>query len=343
MSKRVLCMARAYVRGGLAAISLLIVGLVSDAIPPAKAQGVTHVDGAKTGPICVVVPHFKDEYWLSVGFGLVEEAKVTGAEILLYESGGYHALQRQISLLSDCVDRGARAILLGAVSADAPQLLNTVEMTAREVPVVALVNALNSNHLSGAVGVDWGDMGRVIGQFMNRIYPEGQNAVPAALITGPDLSGWSPLLEAGLWTGAGQTAARFDFIGRSDTGLREQLAQVEQAMISVDQLAVLVGSAPAIEGAMGLLANADAEKTPVLISTYVSHSVRRGLQSGAVRAVAFDDPIEQGRLGIRLALAAERGTFTNEIVGPEIQLITAQSDAAWQIELAPAMLELRIE
>lgn len=336
LSKRVLAMPRAYAARAHAAITHVLAAVVlAVAVTPAPAA-------SDPRPICVVVPHFKDEYWLSVGFGLVEEARETETAILLYESGGYHALARQIELLDICVERQARAILLGAVSADDPTLLAAVERTSHSVPVVALVNELRSDHLSGAVGVDWGDMGRVIGRFLHQEHPAGSPPVAAALVTGPAQSGWSPLLEAGLWEGTDDAAVTFDFVGRSDTGLREQLTQVEQALIHVDGLSMIVGSAPAIEGAMGLAANADGA-FPQLVSTYISHSVRRGLQNGTVKAVAFDDPVEQGRLGIRLALQAQVGTHSRDLVGPDIVLVNSDNATAWQIELAPADLMLRIE
>lgn len=292
--------------------------------------------------ICVVVPHFKDEYWLSVGYGLILEAEATGADLLMFESGGYHALRRQIELLDTCIARHADTILLGAVSADDPSLLSAVENTALKVPVVALVNELRSPHLSGAVGVDWTDMGLVIGRYLARAYPETSAMVSAAIVTGPAKSGWSPLLEKGLLSGMKGSSAVIEFIGRSDTGLREQLAQVEAALDQFPELDIIIGSGPAIEGAMGLAANAK-PPFPVLVSTYISHSVRRGVQSGVVAAVAFDDPVEQGKMGVRVALSAKTGLFSTTLIGPEIRLIKAQEAEAETLMLAPAALELEIE
>ncbi|MCV0429165.1 MAG: hypothetical protein K5905_27250, partial [Roseibium sp.] len=71
--------------------------------------------------------------------------------------------------------------------------------------------------------------------------------------------------------------------------------------------------------------------------------VRRGLQSGVVDAVSFDDPVEQGRLAIRVAVSAQHGVYTDELVGPAIELLTASSLSSRTILLAPASLELNIE
>ncbi len=341
VSKRVLCMAGPYAATVRAAIAgtlglMLWIGGMS----VGEASEFTKGDGEFR--LCVVVPHFKDEYWLSVGYGLIQEAKAKDAEVLMFESGGYHALERQIALLDVCVARDANAVLLGAVSADDSSLLAAVERIADNVPVIALVNELRSPHLSGVVGVDWRDMGQVIGAYLAVLYPSGGEAVSAALVTGPAVSGWSPLLETGLKAELQNSSVSIDFIGRSDTGLREQLTQVEAAMKSLPDLDIIIGSAPAIEGAMGLAANSKG-KFPKLVSTYISHSVRRGVRSGKVAAVAFDDPVEQGRLGVRVALSARQDTLSTLLVGPKIELIEAHGEREPEIELAPAAQALQIE
>ncbi len=45
--------------------------------------------------ICAIYPHLKDTYWLSVNYGMVEEARRLGVNFTLYESGGYPNLARQ--------------------------------------------------------------------------------------------------------------------------------------------------------------------------------------------------------------------------------------------------------
>ena len=45
--------------------------------------------------LCVLYPHLKDAYWLSVNFGMVEEAARLGVGFNLFEAGGYPNLERQ--------------------------------------------------------------------------------------------------------------------------------------------------------------------------------------------------------------------------------------------------------
>ena len=76
--------------------------------------------------LCVLVPHFKDEYWLSVANGIETRAALRGLHVRFFEAGGYRALQGQIAQLDSCQALQPGAILIGAVSSDDPALLAAV-------------------------------------------------------------------------------------------------------------------------------------------------------------------------------------------------------------------------
>ena len=337
-SNRVRCMTKAYAAGWLSAIATLAIGLAVFAPNPGLAQS----RASDVVTVCVVVPHFKDEYWLSVGFGLMEQAEASSVSLRVFESGGYHALARQIELLDTCVATGAQAILLGAVSADNPLLLAAVQRAAQTVPVLALVNELHSEHLAASIGVDWRKMGANVGHYLAGIHPLGSPPMRAALITGPTDSGWSPLLESGLTEALAGSSVKIVVTRHADTGLREQLREVEGVLASDPRIDYLIGSAPATEGAMGLAVRAQG-RFPKLIATYISHSVRRGLQNGRVLAVPFDDPVQQGRLGIQAALKALSEPARQFVTGPTIRLIQSGTPQALDIDLSPASFFLDIE
>jgi protein TorT len=73
------------------------------------------------------------------------------------------------------------------------------------------------------------------------------------VVTGPNESGWGPILDAGLAEGLFGSDVEIVATYRADTGLREQLREVERALAEHPDIDVVVGSAPAIEGAMALL------------------------------------------------------------------------------------------
>lgn len=292
---------------------------------------------ARTAPrICVIVPHFKDEYWLSVGYGLEQAAQAEGAELMIHVSGGYHSLDRQIALLDACVAAGSDAILIGAVSADDPTLIAAVEATEARLPVLALVNELDAQGLAAWIGVDWHRMGASVGHYLADLAAT-DGPLGAVLITGPAESGWGPILDEGLAAGLAGSHVEIVATYRADTGLREQLREVERALVEHPGVDVIVGSAPAIEGAMALLRRQTGDgPKPRLVATYISHSVLRGLKNGQVAMVPFDDPIAQGRTGLRLAVRASAGSRFPGLSGPGIRAVIGGTDEVDAIRLSPS-------
>lgn len=332
LSKPVCRMIASYARqtaGAISAIAMVLCALTTAIAEKSKP--------APAARICVIVPHFKDEYWLSVGFGLGQAAESAGAELLTYESGGYHSLARQIALMDTCRSAGADAILIGAVSASDPRLTGIVAETAKTIPVLALVNALNAPGLSGWIGVDWQGMGRAVGSFLALRHPNGTMRKHAVLVTGPLESGWAPILDRGLAQGLTGSAVEIVRTYRADTGFREQLREVELAIADFPDIDYLIGSAPAIEGAMALFRRMPEHAArPKLVATYISHSVLRGLKRGQVEMVPFDDPIAQGRLGVELALRAIDGEKFSGLSGPEIVTVGSDNQSVNAIKLSPS-------
>ncbi len=272
--------------------------------------------------ICVLVPHFKDEYWVSVGYGLDRAAQAQGVVLSLHEAGGYRATDQQVAQIDECLAKGAEVILIGAVQADDPALLAALARAAKQVPVVGLVNALDFPGLSGQIGVDWAEMGRVVGLALADRFSGPGQPVPALLISGPEGFRWAVLVEAGLRQGL--AGSRVQIVGRygSDTGLHEQFETLVTAIEAHPEAQVVIGSAPAIEAAMGYLAAHPDDPRPLLAATYLTHSVKRGIASGQVALAPFDDPIGQGEMAIALVTAIARGQPAARFVGPPIRLIT---------------------
>lgn len=283
---------------------------------------------------CVLVPHFKDEYWLSVGFGLEQEAVRQGVELLLFEAGGYGARETQIVQLDTCVARGADAILIGAVTSDHPDLTTAVTRIAQTVPVFGLVNELHAQALSGRTGVDWQDMGHAVGAHLSQLHPAGSSAKTAVFLTGPTEAGWTGPLEKGLRAGLADSTVTITQVFRADTGIRPQLVLAERALERHPDIDFIIGSAPSIEAAIGLLAARRDGRKPQLVATYVSHTIMRGLMNGGVLAASFDNPILQGQMAIRQAVSAQLAP--DQRLTPNITLLTHQDRNLGEIQISPA-------
>lgn len=283
--------------------------------------------------LCVLVPHFKDEYWLSVAHGLEQRSAEQGLSVRFFEAGGYDALANQIEQIGTCTDLEPGAILIGAVSSDAPELLAAVQEAAETQPVIGLVNELHSDALAARVGVDWFDMGLVLGRHLAARFPADGAVHEAVLLSGPPASGWVAPLERGLHRGIEGSSVAIVATYGADTGTSQQLRLVEMAWAAHPGIELMIGSAPAIEAAMGLFAGRP--DRPALAATYVSHSVARGLVGRQILAAPFDNPIQQGRAAVDAAVATMEGNPPPGRVGTQI-VIYATGISPDRIELSPA-------
>src|SRR5690242_848760 len=132
---------------------------------PAMYQPIDPTQVSKKWNICVSFPHLKDPYWLGADYGIVEEVKRDGAQMQLYEAGGYTELDKQLSQLDDCVAQGAQAIILGAISADGVNA-KVEEIVGKGIPVIDFVNGINTPKVSAHALVSFYDMGHNIGDYM---------------------------------------------------------------------------------------------------------------------------------------------------------------------------------
>src|SRR5450755_4318502 len=119
--------------------------------------------------ICASIPHLKDDYWLAVNFGLVNEAKRMGVALNLYEAGGYENLATQQSQIAECVAQNkADALIIGAISAEG---LNSViaDYSTKGMPVIDLINGINSDKITARVAADFYDMGFSAGKYLTAL------------------------------------------------------------------------------------------------------------------------------------------------------------------------------
>ncbi len=270
--------------------------------------------------LCAIVPHVKDEYWLSVGYGMVEEARRLGVALRISETGGYRSADQQAARIDGCRAEAADAIILGSVSYDAPQIAAAIDRAVPQTPVIAAINDVGFRNIAAKVGVSWRDMGLSIGAFLARRHPAGSGRVRAVVATGPKVAGWVGFLSSGLHEALARSDVEIVEESGADTDAREQLLLVEDLLARHPDVDYLIGSAPAIEAAIALERIRARRGRPRLIASYYTQAIRRGLLRGRIEAAPFDDPRLQGRLAVEQAVRAIEGALERRQIGPRIHL-----------------------
>lgn len=282
---------------------------------------------ASTKPLklCALYPHLKDSYWLSVNYGMVDEAARLSIALKVFEAGGYPNKQKQQAQLEKCHEWNADAIILGTVSPDL--YLNKIHQLVGNTPVFASVNALTldpkSHQLKGQVGVDWYWMGYYAGQYLKDKHPKSSGQANVALLLGPKASGGTDPVLQGFINAVQDSDIHIikSYWADNDKELQRNLVQ---QIIERDDIDYIVGSAVAIEAAISELRIANKSGEIGLIATYLSHGVYRGLLRNRVEFAPTDKMVQQGRMSVQQAVNYLRGLPYQSEQTPVIEPLTPE-------------------
>lgn len=291
---------------------------------------------SKPWQICASYPHLKDAYWLSVNYGMVQEAERLKVRLDVVEAGGYPNLERQRQQILDCVAAGAEVLILGAVSYEA--LSDTVEEIAQSVPVVAAVNDIDPRGITAKAGVSWTEMGRAIGAYFADLHPKGSAPVKLAWFPGPQGAGWVVFVESGFKAALAESSAEIVVTKWGDTGTEIQHLLIEEALEEQQDIDYIVGSAVTAEAAISVLRARGLTDRIGVLADYFTHGVYRGIKRGKVIAAPTDSPVLQGRLAIDQAVRLLEGNLEVVHAGPQILIVDQDNIATFDRaqSLAPA-------
>jgi protein TorT len=286
--------------------------------------------------ICAAYPHLKDSYWLSVNYGMVDEARRLGVALNVVEAGGYPNLERQRAQVRDCVAAGADVLVVGTVSFSG--LSDLVTEVAKDIPVVAAVNDIADDGISAKSGVSWVELGRRTGELLAGLHPKGTDPVSVAWFPGPQGAGWTAFVEEGFSRAVAGSAVDVVVTKWGDTGTEIQLNLIEEALDEHPDIDYIVGSAVTAEAAVSILRAKGLSDRVRVVADYFTHGVFRGVKRGKIVAAPTDFPVLQGRLAIDQAVRALEGTLDVVHAGPAIVMVTPDNidEVGTEGSLAPA-------
>lgn len=312
--------------------------------PPFAADGKTKMmdyvplpKASKKWNICVSFPHMKDAYWLGVDYGVVEESKRLGVAMQLVEAGGYTNLAKQISQIEDCVARGANAVVIGAISADGMGGV-VKSIAAKKIPVIDVINGINSPDVSAKSLVTYYTMGFSAGEYLAKKHPAGGPAVKVGWFPGPAGAGWVEAAHKGFMEAVKGSALTILDPKYGDTGKEAQSKLVEDVLQANPDIAYIAGTAVTAEASVGILRSRNLEKKVQLIAFYLTPGVFEGIQKGRIMAAPADSMVIQGRVAIDQAVRLLEGKDVMKHVGPKIFVVDEANikSIAREAVLAPA-------
>ena len=254
--------------------------------------------------ICASIPHLKDDYWLGVNFGLVNEAKRLGVALNLYEAGGYENLATQQSQIAECVTQHkADALIIGAISAEG---LNReiADYTAKGLPVIDLINGINSDKIAARVAADFYDMGLAAGKYITALQADPSKAAKVAWFPGPAGAGWVAAGDKGFRAALSGSALAILDGGFGDTGLAAQTRLIEAVLDSHPDIDFIAGTAVSAEAAVQVLQKRNLEQRIKVVAYYFGPGIYRGIKRGSILAAPSDSQAVLARISIDQAVRA---------------------------------------
>lgn len=294
----------------------------------------------KTEPYVLGVsfPHLKDSYWVSVNYGIMEEASRLGIGIKLVEAGGYDNLDTQNSQILSLLDQGVDGIILGAVSYTGNDKV-IAESEARGVPVVEVVNDVYAPEVSAKAMVSFYEMGYLSGEFLVE-YAErkGLSNIRVAFFPGPQISGWAPESLVGFRAAMEYFPGMVDLscVKWGDTGAEVQSRLIRECLAEGPVPDYIVGNAVAAEAAVPILREKGLTDSCTIISTYMIPSLFDKIQNSSVAGAPADLAVFQARMAVDMMVRLLDGEKPGEDFpfrsGPFIPMVTPENVESYPYE-----------
>jgi len=288
-----------------------------------------------------------DPYWISVLYGVIDEARLDGVDVTVYCAGGYGEITRQISQFETLIELPVDAILAAVVSYEAlkPTLQQAVD---KGIPVILLINDNNLPHPAAKATCMYYFNGErsadiVIEHAAERL-ARGE-VITVAFFPGPGGLAWS----TSSWLGFEARVAELGLEEQIQVialkwGLSEkavQLGLIEPVLVAYPEVDYMVGNTVFADAAiLPVKAAGRAGKTHI-VSTYMAQPIYWGLVEGKIIGAPQEWQQFTGRIAVDMAVRVLHGEqpgvdFPFQ-TAPDLTMLTPENvrDYAWELQFEP--------
>jgi protein TorT len=283
------------------------------------------------------IPHLKDDYWLGVNYGLIDEARRLGVRLSIYEAGGYNQLEIQRRQIEDGLKKKPDGLIISAISLDG---LNDIVKRASEmgIPVLDLINGLSSPNIAARAAVSFWDMGNQAGRYLWRLQKQSGQPIKVAWFPGPKGAGWVIAGDAGFRKAIANGDIDIVTSQYGDTGSEAQAKLIEAALSRyAEDLDFIVGTAVTSEAAVKILRRKGLADRIKILSYYYSPGVDRGIRRGGIAAAPSDLTVLQARIAVDTMVRIIEQKAYYKHVAPKVIVVDRNNIRTWDASttLAP--------
>ena len=270
------------------------------------------------------MPDLASSFWVSVTYGVEDEAKAAGVTIAKVNAGGDANASQQIAQIQDLIQKKVDAIIVGATNGDAVEAV-VEQAVAAGIPVIGVSSPPNSDKLASVVSADHYDMGKLQAECLAKAMG-GKGAV--AMMAGPSGQAWSDLRANGFRETLAKVAPDITIIAES------RLADNRNAALTtaedwIQRFPEMTGVYSATDdmaaGIITALKAADKLGSVKVSASNLSPTAQQLLKDGELACTSIQQIVAQGRAAVKEAIAAaDGGTVEKSVVTPAL-LVTAEN------------------
>ncbi len=301
-------------RGFLIPVLALLIGLLGPA--SAAAQ--------KKITLGLSWPALTHSFWIPMYYGVTDEAKKHGVELVLLDAGGFDRLDRQISQMENLIQRKVDAILIGATSAEG--VVPVVEEAVRRgIPVIGLGSQPKTDKVLTRILADDYGMGRLQAEVLGKTL--GGKA-KTAMMSGPPGLNWTLDRAKGFRETLAKQFPAMQVVAEQWTPVsRPQAMSLMEDWIQrfPDLAGLYTANDDLAAGAMeAIKAAGKAGKVKVTSANPTSIGMEY-LKQGFIVGQAIQQTVLQGRLAVRTAVDHLNGKPVQKQIVTPVLLLTPEN------------------
>lgn len=269
------------------------------------------------------MPDISESFWVSMDYGVQQEAKQLGVKVITASAGGDANANQQISQIQDLMQRGVKAMIVGATDGNAvAPVVN--QAIAQKIPVVGASSPPNSKKLASLVLTDNVGMGTIEAQCLGHAMGGKGNV---AMLVGPEGQIWADLRAKGF----------NDTLKKQFPGIKvvasTRLADNRNAALTITQdwlqrFSTLGGIYSVTDdtgaGAVDAIQAANKAGAIKVSTSNFSPAAQQLLQKGLFVCTAAQQIVTQGEQALLQAVnAAEKKAVKAVVVTPTVKLTKA--------------------
>ncbi len=248
-------------------------------------------------------PNLAASFWISGAYGIEDEAKKLGVNLVKLNAGGDANVSQQISQIQDLMQRKVDAIIVGATNGEAVKAV-VEQAVAQGIPVIGLSSPPATPRLASIVSADHYDMGRLQAQCLAKSLGGKGNV---AMVAGPAGQVWADRRAAGFKETVAKEFPEVKIIAESRMGdnRNQALTTAEDWIQRFPEMnGVYAATDDMAAGVVSALKSAKRMDKVRVSASNLSPTAQQLLRDGDLVCTSIQQVVTQGRNALRQAVAA---------------------------------------